>query len=65
MMTTMYRGCCFPSPLEAKWAMFFDALHVRWSSHSRSSSLQLLVDGLAAAAVGGRQGQTNVYLSSP
>lgn len=27
---TIYAGCRFRSRLEARWAVFFDALHVRW-----------------------------------
>ena len=30
VMETRYKGCRFRSRLEARWAVFFDALGVRW-----------------------------------
>lgn len=29
-LETQYAGCAFRSRLEARWAVFFDALHIKW-----------------------------------
>ncbi len=51
---TMYRGCKFRSRLEARWAIFFDALGIKWEYEKEG----YIVGGFGRKDDGTREGGT-------
>jgi hypothetical protein len=46
---THYRGCRFRSRIEARWAVFFDALGIKWSYEPEGFSLRFDYEDLASS----------------